>query len=77
MAEREWKLGVDMDACDSLLDGITFDALILAVHCDCREITQNAVKKELKKILDGRLEDMYYLLENNMDEIIAAAKEGR
>ena len=30
--EREWKLGEDLSTCDNLLDGVTFDDLILAVH---------------------------------------------
>ena len=34
MPEREWKLGEDLVTSDSLLDGLTFDDLILAVHCN-------------------------------------------
>lgn len=77
MAEKEWKLDVDLGTYDAMLDGFTFDDLILTVHCNCPEITPEAVKRELKEIIDARLEDMYFLLENNMDAIIAKAKEGR
>ena len=31
--EREWRLGKDLYPEDNLLDGITFDDLILAVLC--------------------------------------------
>lgn len=34
MEERKWILGDDLAACDNLLDGITFDDVILAVHCN-------------------------------------------
>lgn len=75
--ERNWKLGDDLATSDSLLDGITFDDLILAVHCNCRRITPDAVERELKDMMESRMEDLNYLLERNMDEIIAEAKKGR
>lgn len=75
--EREWKLGVDLSTQDSLLDGLTFDDLILAVHCNCRTVTPAGVRKQLKEILDSRAQDMNFLMENNMDAIMAAAMEGR
>ena len=77
MPDRKWKLGEDLSTCDNLLDGMTFDDLILAVHCNCRDITPNAVRKELMEILSSRKQDMIYLLEINMDEIMAEARKGR
>ena len=75
--EREWKMGQDLSTHDSLLDGLTFDDLILAVHCSCRKVTPEAVRRELKEMMESRLQDMDFLLEKNMDAIIAAAMEGR
>lgn len=75
--ERKWKLGEDLSTGDGLLDGLTFDDLILAVHCNCRTVTPAGVRKQLNEMLEGRLQDMNYLLENNMGAIIAAAMEGR
>lgn len=75
--ERRWKLGEDIDRHDNLLDGISFDELILTVHCNCQEITQEAVEKELSRILEIRMQDMEHLLENNIDEILIEAKKGR
>lgn len=75
--EREWKLGQDLSTHDNLLDGLTFDDLILAVHCSCRKVTPEAVRRELKEMMESRLQDMDFLLEKNMDAIIAAAMEGR
>ena len=77
MPERQWKLGEDLATGDSLLDGLTFDDLILAVHCNCRVITPEAVRSELKEILESREQDMMCLLEKNMDAIMAAAMKGR
>lgn len=75
--ERKWKLGDDLDRYDDLLYGITFDDLILAVHCNCRKITPEAVLREAREILDIRMQDYRFLLKNNLDAIIEEAKKGR
>ena len=75
--EQAWKLGEDLHTEDSLLDGLTFADLILTVHCNCRDITPSAVRKELMEILASRKQDMFYLLEMNMDVIMAEARKGR
>ena len=75
--EKRWELGEDLDRYDNLLDSISFDELIVTVHCNCREITQEAVEKELSRILEIRMQDMKYLLEKNIEEIITEAKKGR
>lgn len=75
--ERQWLLGEDLCREDNLLDGITFDDLILQVHCNCQKITPNAVRRELMDTIESRLEDMNYLLEKNMLRIMNEATEGR
>lgn len=75
--EKRWELGEDIDRHDNLLDSISFDELIVTVHCNCQEITQEAVEKELNRILEIRMQDMKYLLEKNIEEIITEAKKGR
>lgn len=77
MSEKMWKLGEDLVTSDSLLDGLTFDDLILAVHCNCRTINRVAVQMELNLILTTRRQDMMFLLEKNMDAIMAEARKGR
>ena len=42
-SERKWKLGEDIDRHENLLDGISFDELILTAHCNCREITPEEI----------------------------------
>lgn len=77
MQDREWTLGKDLVTSDSLLDGLTFDDLILAVHCNCRTINRVAVQMELNRLLTTRRQDMMFLLEKNMDTIMAEARKGR
>ena len=77
MEERSWKLGEDLRTDDNLLDPITFDDLILAVHCNCRHINEETVKRELSEFLKMRFDDMLELLKINIGEIVRLAKEGR
>ena len=68
MEERKWILGDDLAACDNLLDGITFDDVILAVHCNCRVISRETVTKQFFEILEQRLLDMNELFNALSDE---------
>ena len=77
MEERKWILGDDLAACDNLLDGITFDDVILAVHCNCRVISRETVTKQFFEILEQRLLDMNELLNRNIDKIAEEARKGR
>lgn len=77
MPDKSWKIGEDLSTYDSLLDGVTFDDLILAVHHNSRVINSEAVLDEWVSILSQRLEDAVYLLNMNMEEIMAEARKGR
>lgn len=70
----DWKLGKDMIPSDTILDPVTFDDLILALKCNCERITPDTVIIQATEIINQRLEDWKYLLENNMEEIIALAR---
>lgn len=70
-----WKLGEDLLTSDAILDPVTFDDLILALKCNCTCITPSAVIVQATEIINQRLEDWKYLIENNMDEIIALAAD--
>ena len=77
MAERTWKLGEDLFTSDNLLDPITFDDLVLALHCNCKDIDGTAALKQLDEIVQDRLFDMWELFAKNRDEIVRLAKVGR
>lgn len=77
MEERKWKLGEDLSTYDNLLDPITFDEVILTVHCNCSVIDRESVLKEILQLVKYRLDDTIDLLDINMDEIIKRSKEGR
>ena len=77
MGERKWQLGEDLVSSDSLLDGLTFDDLILAVHCSGRDITPSVVYSELADMVKGRTQDMMFFVNQNMEAIMAEARKGR
>lgn len=75
--ENKWELGDDLAESDNLLDPVTFENLILAVHCGSPVIDKKAVEATMKEIMEERLADMRFLLKKNMGAIIKAAKRGR
>lgn len=77
MPEKQWKLNEDMHKSDCIFDPITFEDIILAAHCNEKVLDENAVKRVAKEILESRLQDFEYLIENNINEIIAEAAKGR
>ena len=72
-----WKLGVDMIDTDTLCDGVTFDDIITAVQCNCREISVETVLKEAFAVRQMRQDDFMFLLLRNVNEIIAEVKRRR
>ena len=77
MSERQWKLNEDMHKSDCIFDPITFEDIILAAHCNERVLDENAIKRVAREILENRMIDFEYLIENNIYEIIAEAAKGR
>lgn len=73
--DRAWKLGQDLIPSDNILDGFTFDDIILAVRCNCRTVDRAAVLKTAREILEMRMEDYNYLLRNNLDQIVQIVKD--
>lgn len=75
--DRQWKLSEDMHKSDTILDPITFEQVIDALHCGEQTLDRKAILRVAKEMLDSRLEDFYFLLINNENEIIAEAAKGR
>jgi len=76
MFNSEWKLGKDLIPSDSLLDGFTFNDVILALHTEST-VNEYTARRVLQEILEIRMQDMNYLFDNNVDKIIELAMKGR
>lgn len=72
----EWKLGKDLTTSDTIIESVTFDDLIQRLKCYYRHgcLSEYLVRREMQDILDRQFKDVEFLLKNNMDEIIALAK---
>lgn len=75
--DNSFRLGEDLRTYDNLLDPVTFDDLILQLHCNLPKdrINKTSVREELRSLLDIRTDDMLFLLKKNIDMIIQYALE--
>lgn len=74
--DNQWRIGEDLITKDGLLDGFTFDDVILALHTEPK-INEQTARRVLKEIIEIRMQDMNFLFDRNIDIIIAKAREGR
>lgn len=51
--------------------------LIVSLHSGSERVTPAEVRKVVKDMLEIQLEDMWFLVDKNMDEIIKRATKGR
>lgn len=59
---------------DDILDSVSYSELVTALHCNEPVVTPTIVRKTLREIVEERLDDMWDLLDVNMDEIVSAAR---
>lgn len=71
--EPDYKLGSWLCAHDALLDPVDFQQLIDAVRHNHAVKDAKAVRAEARAILESRLQDFWFLVNHNIDEIIEAA----
>ena len=75
--EKEWTLGKDLHAQDSLFDGFTFQELIDTLCCNEPVIDEVTVRRVANEMLKLRLTDFIFLLDNNIHTIIEAAQKSK
>ena len=59
---------------DSILDPVYYSELVMTLRCNEPVITPTVVRNTLRRIVESRLDDMWDLLDANMDEIVSAAR---
>ena len=62
---------------DNLLDGFTVSQVVNALHNEPGPLTEEALKKVVNDMLATQLEDLWAIVNENDEEIIAAAYKGR
>ena len=68
-----FKSGDDLSLCDNILDPVTFDDIVTAVRLNEKVVDKDAVLKTARELIDIRMRDFKFLLENNINEIIKDA----
>lgn len=66
-----------MNMADNLLDGFTLRQVVDALHNEPGPLTEETLKKVINEMLAPQLEDMWAIVHENDEEIIAAAYNGR
>jgi hypothetical protein len=61
----------------NLIDGLTFGALLLEINCNIPEINAATVREQFGKDLANRCQEAREIFEDNIDNIIAAARKER
>ena len=61
----------------NLVDPLTFDGLLLEIHCNIKEINQETVKFQFIKDMQYRLEEAQSIFNSNIDNIVKQAKKER
>ena len=59
---------------DDILDSISYSELVMSIRCNEPVVTPTIVRNTLRDIVESRLDDMWDLLDANMDEIVSAAR---
>jgi hypothetical protein len=74
--EKAWKLGADVHQKDNILDGITFEDIIDSVRCSlpADQQTPTKIRRLVNEVIEQRMQDFRFLLDNNIHEIIAQAR---
>ena len=77
MTNPKYKLGEDMHINDAIFPEITFEEIITTLHCNEQTIDRKAIQRVISEIMDIRVQDFDYILNNNIAEIIAEVKKRR
>lgn len=60
-----------------ILDGYSFDTLLLEIQCNLKEINKKTVEKQFLEALRFNIESAKEIFYNNIDNIVVQAKKER
>jgi formiminotetrahydrofolate cyclodeaminase len=67
----------DYERNQDILDGYSFETLLLEISCNLREINKDTVRKQFETELQNRIRTAKEIFEANLNNIIKDAKEYR
>ena len=75
----DWN-NVDLNSSEreaAILDGYSFDTLLLEVQCNVREISNETVRKQFMESLNSKIQSAKDVFNSNIDNIVKQAREER
>ena len=60
-----------------ILDSYSFNTLLLEIECNCREISEEAIKKQFDTVLQEKIRTAKEIFTDNLQNILSHAKEYR
>ena len=61
----------------NLIDPLTFDTLLLEIHCNIKDINPETVKQQFKEDLNNRVQEAWDVFNSNLNNIVKQAKKER
>jgi hypothetical protein len=61
----------------NILDGYSFDTLLLEVHCNLKVIDEQTVRMQFETSLNSNIESAWEIFNNNLKNITLQAKKER
>ena len=61
----------------NLFDGLTFDTLLLEIHCNIKDINPDTIRKQFIEDLTSRVDEARNIFEANIQGITKQAKKER
>lgn len=61
----------------NLIDGLTFDTLLLEIHCNIKDINAETITKQFNDDLNSRIEEAKSIFNSNLNNILKQAKKER
>lgn len=76
----DWK-NVDLtdgyESSRNLIENLTFDALLLEIHCNLREINPQTVAAQFETDLESRIEEAREIFSANLAKLVRHARKER
>lgn len=61
----------------NLIDPLSFDTLLLEIHCNIKDINPETVRKQFQEDLQSRIDEAKSIFESNLNNVVKQAKKER
>jgi len=75
--KKKWKIGAYLETSDEIFGGISLDDILLVLRTSVKteDLTPKTVLKVTREILNMHLDDFWFIVQNNLEEMIEIVKK--